>query len=168
MDPVSLRQLYDHHAWSMDRLFARALDAPPERAAEAPRPGALSLRDTLAHIVSAEGYWRGRWQGRERYDRFRPDSVESVAWGWMLLQAEVRAFLASLEPADLERPLEPNPKPGDRGTLGAAITHVLLHGAQHSAEAAELLTQLGHSPGPLDYMEYLDELERALPLLGSL
>ena len=167
MDAVSLRDLYDHHAWAVDRVLARALEVSPERAAEVSRPGMLSLRDTLAHIVSAEGYWLARWQVRERYVRFRPDSVASVAAGWMPLQAEVRAYLAGLEPVDLNRQLARYPHPRDRRTLGAAITHVLLHGAQHTAEAAELLTQLGHSPGQLDYMEFLDLREHALPLLPT-
>ena len=165
MDPIRLRELYDHHAWAMDRLLARALEVPPERAAEAPRPDGLSLLDTLAHIVSAEGNWLASWQGRDRFVRFRPDSVADVARGWMACQAEVRAFLAGLSPADLDRSFARYPRPRDRRTLGPAITHVLMHGFQHSAEAAELLTRLGHSPGQLDFMAFLDEGERAFPVL---
>ncbi|MDE2932518.1 MAG: DinB family protein [Chloroflexota bacterium] len=167
MDAVGLRELYDHHAWSMDRLLAQAREVPPELAAEPSRPDGLSLRDTLAHIVSAEGRWLRRFQRREEHVRFRPDSVAGVASGWMALQAEVRAFLADLEPADLGRAIERDPGPRDRGTLAAGITHVLMHGAQHSAEAAELLTRLGYSPGQLDYMEFLDMRELDLPFHRS-
>jgi len=163
MDAAGLRELYDHHAWSMDRLLARALEVPPELAAEASRPDGLSLRGTLAHIVSAEGRWLRRFQRREGHVRFRPDSMAAVAAGWMALQAEFRVFLAGLEPADLGRAIVRDPGPRDRGTLGAGITHVLMHGAQHSAEAAELLTRLGYSPGQLDYMEFLDLRELDLP-----
>ena len=163
MDPVPLRELYDHHAWAMDRLLARALEVSTEAAAEAPRPGALSLLDTLAHVVSAEGTWLARFQRRERPGRFRPDSVAGVAAAWKALQPEVRVFLAGLEAADLARPIVRDTHPRDRGTLGAGITHVIMHGAQHTAEAAELLTRLGHSPGQLDYMEFLDLRELDLP-----
>ena len=149
----------------MDRLLVRALEVAPKRAAETTRPDGLSLLDTLAHIVSAERNWLARWQRREGYVRFRPDNVASVAAGWLPLQAEVRAFLAGLEPTDLHRPLVRDPHPNDRGTLGAAILHVLMHGAQHTAEAAELLSRFGNSPGQLDYMEYLDQREIAFPLL---
>ena len=41
MDAVSLRDLYDHHAWSMDRLFARAAEVPQEQAARPPRSEGL-------------------------------------------------------------------------------------------------------------------------------
>ena len=162
MDPASLRELYDHHAWSMDRLLTCALEVSPEEAAGVERLGGLSLLDTLAHIVTAEGHWLARFQ-RERYVGIPPDSVEGMARNWTALQADFRLFLASLETADLGRPVARDPGPRDRGTLGAAITHVLLHGAQHTAEAAELLTRLGHSPGQLDYMEFLDLRELDLP-----
>ncbi len=163
MDAAGLRELYDHHAWAMDRLLARALEVSPEAAAELPRPDGLSLRDTLAHIISAEGNWLARFQRRERYGSFRPDSVAGVADGWIALQAEVRLFLAGLDTADLGRPIVRDTHSRDRGTLGAGITHVIMHGAQHTAEAAELLTRLGHSPGQLDYMEFLDLRELDLP-----
>ncbi len=163
MDPAGLRELYDHHAWAMERLLARAREVSREGAAEAARPGALSLRDTLAHIVSAERNWLARFQRRERPVRFRPNSVAEVAAGWVALQAEFRAFLAGVETADLGRPIVRDTHPRDRGTLGAGITHVIMHGAQHTAEAAELLTRLGYSPGQLDYMEFLDLRELDLP-----
>ena len=163
MDASGRRELYDHHAWAMERLLARAREVSPEDAAEVARPDALSLLDTLAHIVSAEGNWLRRFQRREGYGSFRPASIAGVAAGWMVLQAEFRAFLAGLETADLGRPIVRDTHPRDRGTLGAGITHVIMHGAQHTAEAAELLTRLGHSPGQLDYMEFLDLRELDLP-----
>ena len=163
MDAAGLRELYDHHAWAMERLLERALEVSPERAAEVPRTDGLSLRDTLAHIVSAEGNWLTRFQRRERYGSFRPDTVAGVATGWIALQAEFRVFLAGLETADLDRAIVRDTHSRDRGTLGAGITHVIMHGAQHTAEAAELLTRLGHSPGQLDFMEFLDLRELDLP-----
>lgn len=167
MDPAALREIYDHHAWSMERLLACTLEVPRELAAEVTGPDALSLRDTLAHIVSAEGNWLARWKADGSHARFRPQSIAGVARGWSTLQAETRALLADLNPADLDRPLARYPRPRDRRNLGASITHVLMHGAQHAAEAAELLTHFDHSPGQLDFMEFLDERERTVAILPS-
>ncbi len=159
MAAKSLREIYDHHAWSMDQILARALELPTDRA-ETPRPGGASLLETLAHIVTAEGYWLTNWQRRERFFRFTPDSIAHVARGWRTLQPETRAFLASLHDADLTGPLHLiGPVGGGRDILGAGILHVLLHGAQHRAEAAAILTEEGHSPGELDYLDYLDARE---------
>ena len=64
MDAVSLRDLYDHHAWSMDRLFARAAEVPQEQAAK-PWGAAGGLTAILDHILSAERAWLTRFQARE-------------------------------------------------------------------------------------------------------
>ena len=164
MDAVSLRDLYDHHAWAMDRVLARAAEVPREQAAK-PWGAAGGLTAILDHILSAERAWLTRFQARSRVAWVDAETVADVQRRWVVLQAEGRAYLAGLEPADLNRPLARYPHPRDRRTLGAAITHVLMHGAQHTAEAAELLTQLGHSPGQLDYLEFLDIRERTFPLL---
>ena len=165
MDPVALRDLYDHHAWSMDRLLARALEVAPEQAAQ-PWGAAGGLTAILDHILSAERAWLRRFQARSRVAWVEAETVADVQGRWFVLQAEVRAFLAGLGPADLDRHIVRNPLPRDRGTLGAGITHVIMHAAQHTAEAAELLTQLGHSPGQLDYMEFLD-IRELLPPSGA-
>ena len=166
MDAVGLRELYDHHAWTMDRLLALARIVPREQAAK--HWGAAgSLVGILDHILSAERIWLGRWRDEERVSWTDAGSIADVRRRWTMVQAETRGFLAALGPADLARRFAQYPNPRDRRTLGAAITHVLVHSAQHCAEAAELLTQLGHSPGDLDFMEFLDEREGALPLLPS-
>ena len=40
--------------------------------------------------------------------------------------------------------------------------HVLLHSAQHRAEAAVLLSDFGRSPGELDYIDFLEHREALL------
>ena len=148
MDPNSLRQLYDHHAWAIDRLLRRALTVPPEEAAKASGT-APSLLATLDHMISAERRWLGRWQLRPRAPWSAAGNVDQIARGWAVLQAETRAFLSGLGDVQLEEVMsayEP------QKTLSSGVTHVLLHGAQHHAEAAALLTDLGYSPGQLDYM----------------
>lgn len=163
MDPVALRELYDHHAWTMDRLLALAREVPPERAAE-PWGAAGSLTAILDHILSAQRIWLGRWREEGPVAWTDAGTVAEVGRRWPVVQAEMRGFLATLGPEAPARAFPQYPAPRDRRTLGAAITHVLVHSAQHAAEAAELLTQLGHSPGDLDFMEFLDEREQAHPL----
>ena len=54
MDANGLRELYDHHASALDRVLAYALEVSPEQAVAKPWQGVPSLRDVLAHIVTAE------------------------------------------------------------------------------------------------------------------
>jgi uncharacterized damage-inducible protein DinB len=39
--------------------------------------------------------------------------------------------------------------------LWQLLAHIANHGTQHRSEAAEMLTQIGRSPGDLDLMQYL-------------
>ncbi len=163
MNATGLRELYDHHAWATGKALACAAEVPPEQAAAKPWQGVPSLLDALAHIVTAERYWLLNWQGREWFALARPASVAEVAERWVLLQADARAFLAGLCDADLVRLLRlSEPIGGGRDTLAAGVTHVLLHAAQHRAEAAALLSEYGHSPGGLDYIDFLGTREAVL------
>jgi uncharacterized damage-inducible protein DinB len=46
-------------------------------------------------------------------------------------------------------------------TLWQMIMHVANHGTQHRSEVAAMLTSYGHSPGDLDFSEYLRSLADA-------
>ena len=159
MDPAGLRQLYDHHAWALDRLLIPAVTVAPEEASTSSGT-APSLLDTLDHMISAERRWLGRWQLRPRTPWPAAGNINQVVRRWGMVQAETRAFLSAVGDRDLKAVM---PAYEPQKTLSSGVTHVLLHGAQHRAEAAALLTDLGYSPGQLDYMEFLEERDAALP-----
>lgn len=68
----------------------------------------------------------------------------------------MRAYLASLTEDDLSQPLAYVTTAGRpfSSTLWHILVHVVNHGTQHRAEIAQVLTQLGHSPGDLDMILY--------------
>lgn len=161
--PSGLRELYDHHAWSMGTLLVHAAEVSQEQADAMPWKGVASLQDTLMHVVTSEQYWLSNWRGAERPHIDWPETIAEVADHWVRLQAHSRAFLASLEDDNLGRMLTlRQPIGGGRETLAAGIMHVLLHGAQHRAEAAVLLSDFGRSPGELDYIDFLEHREALL------
>ena len=89
--------------------------------------------------------------------------MAEVADRWITLQADTRLFLADLQESELGRMLTlREPIGGGRETLAAGIMHVLLHAAQHRAEAAVLLSDFGRSPGELDYIDFLEHREALL------
>ena len=73
-------------------------------------------------------------------------------------EAELRAFLATLTDADLDQPrtitfIEDGVQV--TGPLWQLMVHIVNHGTQHRSDAAQMLTDLGHSPGDLDLMDSL-------------
>ena len=124
------------------------------------------LRDALAHIIIAERFWLARWreETRPNWLNLLDEPVAASAARWPLLQASTRAFLAGLDEAATERLYRlQSPMGGHEALpLWKMVTHVILHAAQHRAEAAVLLTAAGHSPGELDYIDFLGAREEMI------
>jgi uncharacterized damage-inducible protein DinB len=71
---------------------------------------------------------------------------------WEEEQQQMRAFLASLSDADLERVARYADTRGvsQQTPVGQALMHLVLHGMQHRSESAAMLTAYGQSPGWID------------------
>jgi len=87
-------------------------------------------------------------------------TVKALRARWDEETQALDAFLRTLADEDLRRPLTAPSSPPE--TLGQQLLHLVLHGARHRSEVALLLTELGHSPGGMDFLPYLN-----LPYLNT-
>lgn len=147
-----LHELFEHKCWASGRVLAAA-DALPNDEWQVPGDG---VRSTLTHMLLNDIGWRQGLQGvpkehRERVAAEDFGSPASMAARWEPEEQTWRAWLAALTDEELRR----SPDEGDV-PLEGYLLHVFQHAAQHRAEAALLLTQAGHSPGDIDYLDYLD------------
>jgi uncharacterized damage-inducible protein DinB len=151
-----IRTLFGYNAWANARILDAASCVPLDKFTRASL-GPCRLHDTLRHILKAEMFWRSEWQRVEDASERLPDvfpTVDALRARWNEESQHLSAFLDTLSDEDLQRTMAPPPNPPE--TLGQQLLHVFNHGTQHRSEAALLLTDLGHSPGNMDLLPYIN------------
>jgi uncharacterized damage-inducible protein DinB len=164
LSPVGIeyfRLLFDYAYWARDRLLAAASHVD---AAEYVAPRELdygSLRGTLLHVLAGEIIWRNRVQDvspRQLLSEAEVPTFGLLMEIWQAEDARMRSLLAGLADEDLGREIHYYSTLADREytqPVWQLLAHLVNHGTQHRAEAALVLTRLGHSPGDLDFIVYL-------------
>jgi uncharacterized damage-inducible protein DinB len=86
--------------------------------------------------------------------------LEELRRFWAAEEAAQFVYLDSLSDTDLESELVYTMPNGteERLPLWQSLLHVLTHSIQFRGEAAVRLTQLGASPGDLDFNNFMDTL----------
>jgi uncharacterized damage-inducible protein DinB len=162
VNPVDIDLLFGHLYWVRDRL----LEVAAEPGVHLTDPSPATIRDlghTLVHELDVEWSWRVRLAGPDP-SRFSEDDEEldaadfpdvaSIAARWRTDEAEMRAWLAWLDQAALDGPCR-----AERSTshpLWFHLQHIYTHALQQFSDAAALLTRAGHSPGELDFLEFVE------------
>jgi uncharacterized damage-inducible protein DinB len=156
--------LFDYLYWANRRLLATATRLTTDRFVAPTDLTVRDLRATLVHELDVEWSWRLRLQGQppERWgpdQELRPEDYPTVAVlaeRWREDETEMRAWLETLDDADLERSFDDGEL---RLPLWYYLVHLIEHGAQQRAEVAVLLTAEGHSPGGIEFLDYVDDRE---------
>jgi uncharacterized damage-inducible protein DinB len=113
----------------------------------------------------AEWLWRERMQGnpmgateaRQRLDPRNFPTPERLLSHWNDEETKMRKFLGELTEEGVRGTFKYTNTAGREleYTIADILNHVVLHGMQHRAEVALMLTDFGFSPGNLDYSLYL-------------
>lgn len=164
MNKQDILILYKYNQWANAKILNMASQVTSEQylaPASFPHGG---LRGTLVHALSAEWIWRSRWQGTSPTRVLKQDdfpAMESLSTRWLEEEKELMKFVDQLTDETLSQPFAYNNTKGVPFTqiLWKAMAHVVNHGTQHRAEAAAMLTDFGHSPGDVDLIYFLSELE---------
>jgi uncharacterized damage-inducible protein DinB len=164
MNKKDIQVLCEYNHWCNARILgsaAKLTDAQFVAPGPFPHGG---LRGTLVHALFAEWVWRMRWQGTppESHYRLKPEefpTVTALQARWREEEAASRDFVAGLTDEKLTSELDYTSTEGGRHrrVLWETMAHLVNHGTQHRSEAAAMLTGLGHSPGDIDLIVYLNE-----------
>ena len=156
MRAADLVALFDYNAWANERIFDAAAGVTPEEFAAPTRFPRGSLRGSLLHVLAAQRAWRAWWADQPPPPRLAEDDYPDVATlvaRWREDEAELRAYLASRTDDELHQPrTRAYPTFGVTVTapLWQFIVHIVTHSIQHRSDIAQMLTEVGRSPGDLD------------------
>lgn len=154
--------LFQYNAWSTAKILEAASHVTQEQfLAPAPFPHG-SLRGTLVHASFAEWIWRQRWEGIPQNPLWKQadfPTFESLKARWVDEKTKLMDFVVNLTDEMLHskiRYVSTEGFPHER-VLWETMAHLINHGTQHEAEAAAILTGMGHSPGDIDLIVFLNE-----------
>ena len=161
MDRTDVSLLFEHLYWVRDRILDAAA-AAPDAYTQAEPVTIRDLRATLVHELDVEWSWRERLRG-EHADVWGPEAelrpvdypdLGSIAEHWHRDEVEMRAWIGAMSDADLLGPCRAEGT-GDTHPLWYHLAHLYTHGLQQLSDAAVVLTRAGHSPGEIDFLEFI-------------
>ena len=163
LDPI--RKLHDYNAWANGLIFRAAEGVTPVEFTQKDAHSQRSLREILVHVLFAEWVWLQRMNGNSPdaalvSSTMQPEDFPTIAdlhQRWFEEELMMRAFLADLTKEKLGETFQYTTTKGQpfQQTYQDVLTHIVLHGMQHRAEAAQILTNLSRSPGDIDFIRYL-------------
>ena len=127
-----------------------------------------SLHATLVHIMTSEIIWLARWTGEtppvwvakvrqsEEIAKKEIPSLAALSELWQENSHRFRNFVQALTDEAVAARLAYRDLSGNESEqpLRELIAHVVNHGTQYRAEASVRLTQVGLSPGDMDFVAF--------------
>ena len=147
----ALMALLDFHYQARDGTLNAVARLTPEEFRRDLGSSFGSIRDTLAHVVSAEWVWCSRWEGYSP-PRHLPasdfETVDDVRTRWAEEEARVRRFMEEIAPDDVDRVIEYTFFGGEpmRAVFRHMLQHVVNHATYHRGQVTTMLRQLGAAP----------------------
>ena len=159
---AALNSLYEYAHSAMGKLLDKAANLSEAQLKQKFSQGYQSIHETLIHLVSAERRWLARWQGQTPpavLTAAELPGIVALRQRWDSIVAERRAYLASLDEEQLQAVVRFSlaDQPQHALPRWQLLLHVANHGMQHRSELAAMLSDLGQSPGDMDWVYFVME-----------
>ena len=151
--------LFAYHFDTTLSLLSHARELESSQLEKDPGYGRGSIMGIFTHLLSADRGWRIGLETARQTRPLDPDQTYDLDRLQVEFEGEANAwvaFLTGLDDETLSADIELTTLRGHTRTFARwrVLQHLLLHGMQHHAELAQLLTEQGHSPGDLDFIFY--------------
>lgn len=156
-----LHELLAYHYWANHQMLQAVAALSAEEYSRDLRSSFPSIQATLAHMMSAEAIWLGRWLG-EPLPRVAVAEIPTPAAArarWSPLEERLRRFVATLSQADLDRVQRMQTSAGAtyEHSLGQMLHQVLNHGTYHRGQLVTMLRQVGAEAPSTDLIRFYRE-----------
>jgi uncharacterized damage-inducible protein DinB len=154
-----ISSLYQYNRWANERILETAAAASPEEVSLDRGAGYGSILDLLFHTMMGHWLWLRRWQGESPPgwpDKEGLRDIASIRQRWAGIERETAAFVAELTDDALGETIHYRSTGGTpfADPLWLLLLQQANHATQHRSEVAYILSQLGHSPGDLDFIAW--------------
>lgn len=153
MDANGFRRLYDYHFSQNRRLWDHCTaHLTQSQYVQKLDYSVGSIRNQMVHMMNIDERWFCDLRGQEVPGLLNPvyfHRPAAIRERWDGVEADMRAYLAALQGADLEHPLEIGMQ------VWEVLFHVLNHGTDHRAQVLVMLHHLGVPTWPQDYAIFL-------------
>jgi uncharacterized damage-inducible protein DinB len=161
MNTQSIQFLYGYNSWANRRILDTAAALMPKQLTGSSIASFDSIHNTLVHTMGAQWMWLSRWQGVSPKAMLNPaDFADIVAIKdhWAKLEQQTGLFVQALDETALEAEIHYTTTEGTAKSrpLWQLMLHQVNHATQHRSEIAAVMTHMGHSPGWLDIVMYVE------------
>lgn len=156
--------LQNYIVWLNHRIIFVAENVPEEQYLKHIEYHHQSIHGALLHALGGEFVWRSRCTDGKTpsLEEFESNlgNLEALREFWQKEHRAMYDFLKSLNEDDFSKDLEFENAQGEKETfpLIHLLTQNYFHTEQLLTEASMLLTDVGQSPGSIDYLIYYMEL----------
>jgi uncharacterized damage-inducible protein DinB len=151
MNPDDVRLLVDYYYWARDRMLDAVEQLSAEQFTQAMGSSFSSVRDTVAHLYSAEWIWCSRWRGESPTAMLAPElfpDAASLRAAWRQHETTFRELVDRLDPREVDRAIAYRTLAGQPSSslVWQIVQHLVNHASYHRGQVTTMLRQLGAAP----------------------
>ena len=156
-----IRSLFEYNEWANEQVLEAAARVDEEELTRKREVSFGSIEGILLHILGSHVSWLIKWTGETpRIAKVEPGRVvEAIRESYASGHERLGKFVETLTEKQLNEVSRlMDPQDGEWRTWSRPFWQVMLsvgsHAMAHRAEAAMILSELGSSPGEIDYSYY--------------
>lgn len=158
MNASDIRVLYEYNDWANALLFSSIAQLPQEKIDRDLGGSLPSLRNVVAHIMTAEWAWLERLHGVSPTSRpdWADENMSTLQARLGDIESKRTIYVEGLTDAHLSEPLTFTYLSGKSGVnvLQDVLVHVVNHSTYHRGQITLMFRQLDEAPPSTDFIAF--------------